>query len=73
MLDKLPPYLRHLVIIVVPLILAWGIEQADAWNLPFGLAGLIAAVLGALVLWFTTVTKQYGVGSEPPADGESDG
>ena len=62
MLDKLKPEWRHLIIIIVPVLIAWVTQEVPNWNLPLPVSGLIGVVASALLLWFTGVTKQYGVG-----------
>lgn len=67
MLDKWPAQLRHLVILVTPVVLGWVTSDFLPWfsGRNPALAGLAAAIVTALSLWLTPLTKQYGVGSEP--------
>ena len=61
MLDKLKPEWRHLIIIIVPVLIAWVTQEVPNWNLPVAVSGLIGVVSSALLLWFTGATKQYGL------------
>jgi hypothetical protein len=61
MLDKLAPEWRHLVIIIVPVLIAWVTQEIPNWNLPVSLSALIGVLASAILLWFTGVTKQYGL------------
>ena len=83
MLDKLPAWARHLVLVVlVPAVMAavqvvWGVLQNSGLN---GIQAMnwgdvwkafIGALLVAGAAWITPLTHQYGVGSapvDPPAD-----
>lgn len=79
LLDRLPAWLRHALIIfgstligvVAPALVAhqddislWLVAtlRLPVWVLPF-----VATVVGGLILRFTTLTRQYGVGSTVPA------
>lgn len=64
-LDKLPPFIRHLVIAVLPVLLAWvASDVIPTLQGKEGLAGLLAVVLGAALAVLTPwVTTQYGVGA----------
>ena len=66
-LDKLPAQLRHLVILVTPVLLGWVTSDFLPWfsGRSPALAGLAAAIVTGLGLWLTPLTKQYGVGAEP--------
>ncbi len=65
-LDKLPAQLRHLIILVTPVALGWVTSDFLPWfnGRNPALAGLAAALVTALSLWLTPITKQYGVGSD---------
>ena len=62
MLDKIAPYWRHLIIMLVPALIAWAVQAVPQWNIPVSLAALIGIVLTTLGLWFTSATRQYGAG-----------
>jgi hypothetical protein len=65
MLDKLAPEWRHLIIIIVPVLIAWVTQEIPNWHLPVSLSALIGVLASAILLWFTGVTKQYGLFSTP--------
>ena len=79
MLDQLPAWLRHLVIVVGAVLLGTVAETIIAsggvssvnWVETLLAAVDTAAVAGAttaLFLWLTPATRQYGVGSAPKTD-----
>lgn len=79
MLDRLPAWLRHLVIafaavagstVAQAVIEAGGVSQIVWTDLALDAldAGAVAVALVAATLWLTPLTKQYGVG----AGGDSD-
>jgi MFS superfamily sulfate permease-like transporter len=68
MLDKLAPEWRHLIIILVPVLIAWVTQEIPNWNLPVSISALIGVVASALLLWFTGVTKQYGLFKETSSE-----
>lgn len=70
MLDKLSPELRHLIILLFPVLITWATQEVPNWNLPLSVSALIAVVLSTLLLWFTGVTKQYGIGSKKETPNE---
>jgi hypothetical protein len=70
MLDRLPPVWRHLLIALVPALLAWAATDLIP-SLPPGAAAVLAPLVSVLVLIVTPLTRQYGAGApddpEPPA------
>jgi hypothetical protein len=69
MLDKLPPELRHLVLmLLVPVLGYVSAQVVPAWISDPVLAGLAGVVLTALIAYFTPLTRQYGVGSDKAAE-----
>lgn len=64
MLDNLKPEWRHLIIILVPVLITWITQEVPNWNLPLSISGLIGVLVTSIGLWFTSVTRQYGVGSK---------
>jgi hypothetical protein len=64
-LDRLPAQLRHLILIVAPILLGWVASDV----VPFVQAKnpvaayLIGSLVTAALAWFTPATRQYGVGS----------
>ena len=77
MLDRLSPALRHFLIgllaaaltVVVPLLTDHQSQIRD-WivgdlHLPLAAAPLVGAALAQLILFLTSLTRQYGVGSTP--------
>jgi hypothetical protein len=69
MLDKLPPELRHLVLmLLVPILGYVSAKVVPAWISDPVLAGLAGVVLTALIAYFTPLTRQYGVGSDKAAE-----
>lgn len=69
MLDKLPAWARHLVLMLAPVLLAWiASDVIPALQTQGGNAALVAAALGVAVsyglMWLTPVSRQYGVGSD---------
>lgn len=72
MLDSLNPGVRHLVLAVVPVILGIVstdfVPQLQSVN-PF-VATLAAALIQQALLYFTTLTTQYGIGSSDEGAGD---
>ena len=64
MLDKLPPYIRHLIL----LLLAWLVANGANFILRFHFSPMIAGLVGIgftiFVAVVTPITKQYGAGSK---------
>ena len=63
-LDRLPAWLRHLIVMLAPVVLA---EAAKTW-LPWFQERYGASLVGGVVVTFlglvlTALTRQYGVGS----------
>lgn len=74
MLDRLPAWLRHLVIafgavaggsVAQSIVEAHGVSTVDwpATAVQAVDAGAVAVAVIAAALWFTPLTRQYGVGS----------
>ena len=64
MLDKLSASVRHLILLVVPVVLAWvGTDIVPQLKDKPGLAGVVAIALSVAVTWLTPLTRQYGVGA----------
>lgn len=60
-LDKLPAPIRHLLIAVVPLLLAWiGTDVVPALHDRPALAGALAVLVQLATLYATPLTRQYG-------------
>jgi hypothetical protein len=70
MLDSLNPGIRHLILAVVPVILGVlstdFVPQLQSVN-PF-VATVAAALVQQALLYFSTLTTQYGVGSRGEGD-----
>jgi hypothetical protein len=63
MLDLLPAQLRHLVLALLPVLAGWAAADGIPWLRDrFPAAALLWTALQTLILYFTPVTKQYGVG-----------
>jgi hypothetical protein len=63
---KMPPFLRHLVLLVLGVVIMWGGTDLvpflqDQSNV---LGGLAAAVVTAFLAWLTPLVSSYGVGAE---------
>ncbi len=74
MLDKLPAWARHLVLMIAPVVLAWiasdvipALETGSSRDkaIAYGLGLLITIGLA----WLTPLTRQYGVGAVTAGDG----
>lgn len=65
MLDGLNPAVRHLVLMVLPILLGWAAtDLVPALQGANPVVGAVAGVLlSALLAWLTPLTRQYGVGS----------
>lgn len=69
-MDRLPAAVRHGLIMFVAALLSWASAYAAGLQVPgnpiatgvFSSAGV--SIVGTATLWFTKLTKQYGVGSE---------
>lgn len=71
MLDKLPPWARHLALLLLAAVFTWLGERvvpllADLQGIGALVAPLVAAVVAVLLAAITPLTRQYGVGSPPP-------
>lgn len=66
MLDKLPAWARHFAIVLAVALLTIFADKIPsiADQLPAGLAPILAALVSALLLALTPLTRQYGVGGE---------
>lgn len=67
-MDSWPAWLRHLVLMVAPVVLAWAASDlVPALQNKGGTAALVAAGLGVAIsyalMWLTPVNRQYGVGA----------
>ncbi len=66
-LDRIPPWLRHLLILAaVPVLATLAQVPSNGWHLhDFVVAGNVGVASGAgyLLLLLTPLTRQYGVGS----------
>jgi hypothetical protein len=67
MLDNLPAALRHALISlassVALALLTLAQDNVDALSMPPAARVILAALLPTLILWFTPLSRQYGVGS----------
>jgi len=62
MLDKLPAWARHLLIVIAPALLTYiGTDVIPGLKDKAGLDGLIAVLLTMALLLLTPLTQQYGV------------
>lgn len=68
MLDRLKPEWRHLIIMIVPVLIAWATQAIPKWHLPVSVSALLGLIVATLGLWFTDVTRQYGVGKAKEGD-----
>lgn len=65
MLDRLPPEMRHIALmLMVPLLGYLSDKAVPAWIPDPIIAGLAGVALTALIAYFTPLTRQYGVGSD---------
>lgn len=70
LLDRLPAAVRHALLLFVGSLLAWaavaaqGAEIADNPLATAVLSSALVSIAGTATLWFTNLTKQYGVGSQ---------
>lgn len=63
-LDKLPPYVRHLVFALVSALLAWaGTDLVPVLKDQPGWGAVAASFVTVLVAALLPVTRQYGVGA----------
>jgi hypothetical protein len=69
-LDRLPAPVRHAVILFIGSLLVWAQAQARGMIVSGNpltdavISAAAASAVGTAILWFTNLTKQYGVGSE---------
>lgn len=74
LLDKLPASVRHTLLMFVASLLAWAATAATEFQIADNpvLTGVVVSAATSLVatatLWFTRLTKQYGIGSEEPVE-----
>ena len=78
MLERVSPAVRHFLLMLFASSVAvlgpfltthqseFSVYVADRLRLPVWAVPLIASVIGSLILRFTTLTRQYGVGSTVP-------
>lgn len=70
LLDRLPPAVRHTLLMFVASMLSWAATAAAGIEIAGNpvLTGVVVSAGTSLVatatLWFTKLTKQYGVGSD---------
>lgn len=63
MLDKLPPWARHLFFAITPAILGWiSSDIVPALEGKGEIAALAASLITVLVAAITPLTRQYGTG-----------
>lgn len=68
MLDRIPAPLRHIILISAGILLAWATDEATSLPAPLPeLAGVFLTMAGT---YLTSITKQYGVGSNDFLDEE---
>lgn len=63
-LDRLPVRVRELVIMLVSALLGWAAESVTSLDVPGYVVAMASGCIGWAALNWTTLTKQYGVGSE---------
>ena len=63
MLDKLHPEVRHIALILIVVALTWAAASIPALDLDPLWAPLAGGAVTALLAYFTTLTRQYGIGS----------
>lgn len=62
MLDKLPPMLRHLVLMLAAALLSWAGTDLVPWlNGQPGWGALAGVFTAALIAYLTPLVKQYGL------------
>lgn len=70
LLDRLPAAVRHTLLMFVASVLAWAASAATEFQIADNpvLTGVVVSavtsVIATATLWFTKLTKQYGVGAE---------
>jgi hypothetical protein len=70
MLDRLPPEVQHLLLMLAASTLGWvGSDLVPVLQGRGGAAALLAPVVMYLVAILTPLTRQYGVGSSPARHG----
>lgn len=68
LLDRVPRVVRHLLIQLGAVLLAWGASDLVPWlGQHGGVAAIAGALLGQLILIVTPLVRTYGVG-QPPRD-----
>lgn len=73
MIDKLPAWAQHLVIAVVPVLLAWlSSDIIPQLSGRVGWAGIAGVVLSVIVAVVTPITRSYGIG-KPANDSDQVG
>ena len=65
MFDRLPPIVRHIILMLIAAEATWLIETVPKEHLPLNLAALIGVAATALLAYITPLTAQYGVGAAP--------
>lgn len=73
MLDRLPPQLRHLLLMLLAALLTWASTDLVPWLSSHDGWGPIAGTVAAGILaWVLPLTRQYGVGAPDAADDDGD-
>lgn len=68
-LDRTPPAVRHAILLFVGSLLTWAAAEAQGLIVSGNpltdavISSAAASAVGTATLWFTRLTKQYGVGS----------
>lgn len=71
-LDGLPPFLRHLILMMLATLLSWaGSDLVPLLNGHPGWGALAGTLLVAILAWVTPMTRQYGVGARSGAARDS--
>jgi hypothetical protein len=65
MLDKLPPIVRHFLLMAIAVGIAIGIPHLKFIHLNKGMIEALAPVFGIALTYLTKLTNQYGVGKTP--------
>jgi len=71
-LDRLNPALRHTILvasgILITAVLQYVQTTYTTWNLPAELVAIIGLIIPMALTTLTSITQQYGVGSNMPTD-----
>ena len=63
-LDRLPQRIRELLIMLVSALLGWAAEAVTTLAVPGYIVAMASGIIGWAALNWTTLTRQYGVGSD---------